>query len=408
MADRSRFSPLLMLLVLLVIGVLVGRAVLQYAGRGVDFQWDGTYLLLHGQNPYTATLAQQIIEARLLPVSALYFPSALALLIPYALFPYSVARWLWLLSNLGFTVGTIALLFPLFAGRRGGWREGVMFTLVVVGSAPWAIGIGIGQHAIFALFFLLLAMELARQGRQGWAGIALAIAAFKYVLVLPIALYFLYKRWYRPLWIVLGVHLGLHLWAAYRLGVSPIELFVAPLRLSALTHTLGGYLDLIALQRYAGYLFPALSGGVEWWGIGSTAILGLLLVATVWKRNPNESLYLTTLCWVGMIALYHPHYDLVVLVIPLFLLLYRKADFDPATRTLGLAGIGAVYFLNRITTGFITILPADIAAVVARVVLFTLYAIYYGVAIRLVVVLFRHTKSFGGSRSLLSSSQGGA
>jgi hypothetical protein len=406
MPRSTPFRTILTYLGVAVLAVLVGRAVLQYGQRGVDFQWDAAYLLLHGQNPYTATIEQQVVEPRLLPISALYFPSALALLIPYALLPYEVARWVWLLSNLGFTAGSVYLLFPIFLGRRGAWHEWVVMVLLLVGSSPWATGMGIGQHAMFALFFFLLAFWFAIHHRHGWAGVALAVAALKYVLVVPLALYFVYKKWYRAVAVALAIHLGLHIWASFHLRVSPLELLMQPIALSQLTHNLGGYVDLIALQRYMGYLIPALADGLSWWGIGSLIILGVLTGGAVWRRNRNDSLYLVTLCWLGLIALYHPLYDLVILVIPLFLLLYRPKDFDPASRTLGLVGIGALFFLNRFITVAVTLIPPDVAAGLARVVLILLFGIYYAVAVRWVVVLLT-TDTFKESNPLFTSSQGG-
>jgi hypothetical protein len=129
---------------------------------------------------------------------------------------------------------------------------------------------------------------------------------------------------------------------------------------------------------------------------------------TLFRRPANEVLLLTTLCSVALIPLYHPHYDLVVLLIPLFLLLYRKAAFDPLTRWIGVVGIGAVFFLNRLTTLVITVLPSDMAALTARVVLFVLFGLYYAVAIRLLLVVGTTTSNNEGKLPLVSSSQGGA
>lgn len=400
--------PLINTLLVVVIALLVGRATLQYGQRGVDFQWDGAYLLLKGENPYTATINQQVVEARLLPISALYFPSALALLIPYALLPYETARWVWLLSNVGFTLGIVFLLFPLFLGRRGQWHELLVVGFLFVSSAPWAIGVGIGQHALFSLFFFLIAVWCAQHQKHGWAGVALAMAGFKYLLIAPLTLYFVHQKWYRAIGIALGVHLGLHLWIAYRLGVSPVVLLIQPIELSQLTHPLGGYLDLMALQRYLGYLIPGVTTNGVWWSIGSVVLLGVVGGVVLVKRPSNNVLLLTTLCWVALIPLYHPHYDLVVLVIPLFLLLYRKAAFDPLTRRMGLVGIGAVFYLNRLTTLILTVLPLDIAALTARVVLFVLFGLYYAVAIRLLLVVGTSATDQEGKFPLVLSSQGGA
>ncbi len=401
-----RIRPVVAVILLVILGLFIGRAVLQYGQRGVDFQWDAAHLLLAGQNPYTATMNQEVVETQLLPVSALYFPSALALLTPYALMPYALARWAWLLSNIGFTAGIVLLLFPLFRGRSGEWPELVMMGFLFVSSAPWAIGMGIGQHALFSVFFFLLAMWCSQHERQGWAGVALAVASFKYLLIALPILYFVNLKQYRAVGIAVGIHATLHLWLSYWLGESPLALILQPLALSRLTHPLGGYLDLMALQRYLEYIIP---GAVHdlWWGIGSLLLLGVIGGVTLFKETRNGVLLLTTLCWLTLIPFYHPHYDLVVLVIPLFLLLYRKAAFDPMTRGMGLLGIGAIFYLNRLTTIAIVVLPPVGAAVTARFMLFVLFGIYYAVAIRLLWVIATSNVQ-DENHPLFKSSQGGA
>jgi len=376
--NSPRLRPYLRVLFTLVIVVAGGRTVLQSYRMGMDFQWDATYLLLQGVNPYTATAEGIIVEPQLFPLLVPYLPSTLLLLTPYALVPYEIARHLWIGSNVVFTFGTVFLLFPVFLDRRGTVNEVLSLVAIWVISTPWSTGMSLGQHTLFALFFFVVALYFGKKQRAGWAGIFLAFAWLKYVVTFPLALYFVHKRWTRALGIAIGVHLLLHGIAAFLLQESSWELFLQPLRVAPIMLERGGFLDLTAVQRLVVFLFPEFRVWVV--GLYTFAVVGaILLVFIAYHAAPQYETYvLTILCMATLILLYSINYDFVILILPLFFLLYKDIKPLPQSGHILLAlAIGGVFYVTRITNIVVGVTPIAVATVIAQVTLLSLVTLYY-------------------------------
>lgn len=375
------------LVVILMVG---GRTVLQAYRMGMDFQWDATYLLLQGVNPYLATAEQQLVESSLYPVLAPYVPSALLLLTPYAVLPYEVARHLWIGSNLLFSVGTVIVLFPTFLGRHGTVDEVIGLIALWVISTPWGTTVSLGQHSLYALFFFVLALYFGKQGRMRWAGLFLALSWLKYAVTLPLSLYFLYKQWHRPPFIAVGLHIGLHGIAMLLLSESPLQLLLQPFQVAPIMLEQGGFLDLTALQRYLIFLVPGVGSATSW--LYGLTILGIVWLIILVRRAASdyEMFVLTTLSMVTLILLYSINYDFVILILPLFFLIYR--GIPPLSRieqwVIAAALIG-VFYVTRVTNLIVATVPATTARVIAQTTLLALIALYYGA----VFLLFIRSRS---------------
>ncbi len=189
--------------IILVMGTALG--VTEQAS--LDFQWDAARVLLHRANPYALALNGQ--DPQLLPDVFVpnQFPSALMLLWGYAVFPWAIAKVLWVFSNLGFSITILLLLCRLYAPTLSAATTLFAGALWVSGYV-WRLHMGLGQHTLFSLCFFLLALFALRQKREGWAGVWLAIALFKYTTVLPLCLLFLYRRAWKPLAVASAIQGG--------------------------------------------------------------------------------------------------------------------------------------------------------------------------------------------------------
>ncbi|MEO7503895.1 MAG: glycosyltransferase 87 family protein [Sphingomicrobium sp.] len=278
-------------------------------------------ILLHA-NPYRADIGRALAQVAAGPASglapdvnpypaiALQAPSVLALLWPLVPLSWPAARLVWLIANLGFTAGTLALACRRYLPDRSRWTYAALASLLLI-SFPWRVVIGNGQHVMAALFFFLLAAELADRGHRAWAGVALAASFVKYSVSLFLLPLLVAKRQCGPLVVAITIHGLATLAIAVRLHENPLALLGQALAASR-TQLPSGYVDLFALAHAVG--LPALVAGV------TAAALAAASVGVAAARRLPEPALLTLLCLLSLVAVYHRLYDLVVLVIPLIIL----------------------------------------------------------------------------------------
>ncbi len=281
----------------------------------MDFQWDSARVLLEQKNPYEMVLSHQTVDSDSYmphPLSPNQFPSCLMLLWPYALFSWPIAKWLWLGSNLVFTALSLFALFKVFLKNQSPFVYLVISCLFLM-STPWRNLVGNGQHTMFSLCFFSLAL-LVLDKKPVLSGVFLALSFFKYATIIPLAIYFIYKRRFQPLFVAVGIHLCLHLFAAYWINANPIDLIKEPLMCSSGLLT-DGYIDFFSLcaqmDSHIPALIPAFLSGI------------LLLAATLvcfLNRKSNDLLVLTVLGFISVLVIYHRAYDLVIVIFPLILL----------------------------------------------------------------------------------------
>ena len=126
----------------------------------------------------------------------IYLPTTLPLYSPVGVFPWTVARSVWV------GLGTVSLLVCVagimqLAGVRWGSTPGLGLMALSLALAPVHTAFGLGQVSVIALGSLMAAVMLEQRGRAGWAGLFYGLATIAKVQIgLPFVLYVLWRqRW---------------------------------------------------------------------------------------------------------------------------------------------------------------------------------------------------------------------
>jgi hypothetical protein len=196
---------LLLLTICLVLWVQMARETL---GRFDQIGWDYLSLYtagsmaLHGQGPAIYDVdAQGLWQAALLfprhyPGNTLPFrnaPTILPLLIPFALAPLGLSYFLWLAVSAAVALGCFLLLQKHL---HLDWRDRLTLLLAFLSFYPVSFHLWQGQTGLFVLLGFTVAYVLWRQGREFWAGAALALCSIKPTLLFLLLLVLVVKgRW---------------------------------------------------------------------------------------------------------------------------------------------------------------------------------------------------------------------
>lgn len=301
-----------------------------------DFQWDAAKLLVQGENPYQASM--EGVRSEYGRVQANQFPSLLLLLFPYTLLSGSVAKIVWLISNLLFLLG-ICILFRKTYWKQYEKKEFFLFVLLLIASAPIRSQIWLGQHTLFSFFFFLLARFLDEKDRVIGTAIALSVSYFKYSITAPLMLIFLFRKHYKPVIISIVLHIVATLGAGLWLRENPISLLIQPLRVSILQSS-RGVLDIGTL--FGKIFAPA--------GLAATLIIFIgMIFWVVFTKNKNENAVVAILVMLSLIFMYHRKYDFFVFVVPASYILIEKAKESGGKRLIleqicaGIFVIGIVF-----------------------------------------------------------------
>lgn len=310
----------LWIIVYTVLGVMAAISLVQGVRNAAmysqDFQWDAAKALTMKVNPYvesmepTGILEPYGYEEYFNQMEANQFPSLLWLLFPFTLLPPIEARYIWLIVNLLLTGGIGILLKKTYFKETDNRIYMLLFLLMLAGT-PWRNQIGVGQHTIFSFFFFLLAVWLAEKRAEKknivfFLGVvvSLSICFFKYTLTAPLVLYFIYKRWYQPLWTAIAIHGILTVFSAFWLGENIANMIIQPLKVSSALVSEGG-IDLGA----------ALGGSSLSFVIGGIVFILLFGMMIGIRQEENESVISMLVLW-ALIITYHRTYDFFVLILP--------------------------------------------------------------------------------------------
>lgn len=307
--NRIKVVACIVLLILAIISL--GLGIRKSIHSSTDFQWDSVKVLSHRVDPYIASgdptnEYYSMYEEYYDHLEANQFPSLLWLLIPYTVFGPETAKVAWMLSNLFFLTGLVIVL------RKTIWKkmESIDFLLVslaLLASSPIRNQIFLGQHSIFAVFFVFLAIYFINTNEM-LSGVMLAISYFKYSLTAPVMLFFLYKKKWKPIVVSGIVHIVLSVFSAIWLHRNIIDMMLAPVK-QASWLTSSGFADAVAVLSMAG-----IRGSV-----GTIITVVVFLALAIWcltTKNKNEYQILIILILWSLIFMYHRKYDYFVLIIP--------------------------------------------------------------------------------------------
>ena len=312
--------------------------------REFDFQWDPAKLLMMGDNPYVYSL-----EHRAIPYSgfmekyidANQLPSCLLLLAPWTFLPQLLANQVWDVCNLVFTGVFLLYVYKTFFDGTNAKRNFWVVPLLLLAGMPWRMLIGNGQHLMFSLAFFMPAYYYARMGKYGVSGVLLALSAFKYTTIVPLAFVFVVCRWWKPIVIAVAFHVVATLGCAFWLNESPIVLIVQSLQVGTLL-TAQGLCDPASFAREIGANDTKMwaSVGYVFWGMG--------LVGIACLRCQKGLLVLSVLSLVANVMFYHRAYDFVVLIFPLcYVLTEGKSRMMSVISWLVALNITWIFFLDK-------------------------------------------------------------
>lgn len=315
---------------LLLTIVSLGMGIKKSIYCSTDFQWDSVKVLSMKVDPYVASgdptnEYYSMYEEYYDRLEANQFPSLLWLLIPYTIFEPDIAKVVWMLSNLIFLGGTIIVL------RKTIWKkmEHIDFLLVVLAllaSSPIRNQIFLGQHSIFSIFFVFLAIYFMNKN-ETLSGIMLAVSYFKYSLTAPIMLFFLYKKKWKPVIVSGVIHVVLSLFSAIWLQRNVFDMMLAPVRQASWLSS-SGFADVAAILSMFGFK-----------GLAGTIITVVVFIAlAIWcltTKNTNEYQVLIVLIMWSLIFMYHRKYDYFVLIIPFAAAISSELGINYSNKNVG-------------------------------------------------------------------------
>ncbi len=327
--------------------------------REFDFQWDPAKLLMMGDNPYLYSLEHKAIpyEGFMRPfVDANQVPSCLLLLLPFTFLPQLLANQVWDVCNLVFTVVFLVYLYRSFFKDKPVADKFVWVALVFLSSTPLRTLIGCGQHLMFSLAFFMPAYYYATKERWQVSGVLLALSAFKYTTIAPLAFIFVFRRWWRPLVTAAVLHVVATIGCGLYLHESPLTLVLQSLQVGAgLTGT--GICDIASLIHELGFEH------VTSWAIGGYVLWGILLLGLTFAKKRDDLLTLSLLSVLSNVMFYHRDYDLVTLIFPFAYLVSNAGRTSPSFKLLkwiSIAEIAWRFYGSRIALGLdMNFLPPD-------------------------------------------------
>jgi hypothetical protein len=256
------------------------------------------------------------------PADTMHPPYELAIYASLALMKFRMAYPFWWGCNL-----VLLLLATFLLWRNVPCLQSRYPYLLILAATffPVLVALVQGQNSVLLLFLLTLTFHLLGRNRHFWAGFALSMGMFKFVLVIPILLWLVLEKRWKSIAGFLSGYASLLLAAAWLVGFRGLEAYV---RLVA------GYAKTAPEKAGTESIMPNLRGMVHAIGAGVApetllVVITLLLSLTLlfWvdlRRTKQTSLSMRFSMQVLLAALisYHlyPH-DAAVLVLPWLLFL---------------------------------------------------------------------------------------
>jgi hypothetical protein len=319
--NRRGRRAVLLLAVVAMLAVLWRQSTDRYfSGYGAvgsdDFvqYWAAGRLVLRGENPYDPEALFATEQAVGMPrpeaIRMWNPPWTLAVVLPVAALPFSVAIATWLLFQVGLLLGSGMLLWAFYAPGDGRHWIGALLATAFV---PGWYALYAGQISPWLLAGAVLFLWSQRRGLDLLAGAGLALLMIKPHVT--------YLFWFSALWWIWQTRRWRVLtgWLAALAGATAVGMLFAPGILADYlvaaskppldwaTPTLGGWLRLLlGIERRWLQFLPSVLGGVAW-------------LAWLWRRQGPwhwESLAGPLLLVSVPTAVYGWSYDTLVLLVP--------------------------------------------------------------------------------------------
>ena len=225
--------------------------------------WSASRLAWQGRNPCAPanmlSLQQQHVDPQLqAPLMAWNPPSLWVSMLPLAWLPFEIARYVWLLANIGMTYATCILLLKIFVPGSSIRTQAIFIALASL-FVPTLTVIQIGQVTLLVLLGLVGAVYLIKHDRWFWAGAFLCLTSVKphlVTLTVPylIAYAIIRKEW-RFVWGLLStsVFCVLTLFALRPEWIQDYSAYFSNPPSNWLTPTLGGLLQQVGISGWPQY-----------------------------------------------------------------------------------------------------------------------------------------------------------
>lgn len=357
------FFLLLLIIKLLTNARIAVSEALRYPSGSADFQWDSAKLFIMRLNPYKQTLFNlysdvgQQFKLYYGDVVCNQLPSALCMLIPWTIFGPVSAKLAWLISNCIFIV-VIAVGFNIVIFKDLSTVDKIIWNMVWISSIPLLITIEMGQHLPFSIAGFILSVVFAEKAYTSsdsekahnvknlmllLSGCFLAISYFKYTVTFITLIFFIYKRYWKPVVISGLIHIGLTVFSSFWIKAGVFEMVKDSLMISSSTG-MGSKYDLMAL----------IGNGI-FYKLTVVLLMVFLLYLAFKRKKTEDERYMALLFSFSLILVYHRSYDFFVMIVPAFSLFTHLIKNSRMMKIpekvyifLTLFGIWIIFFYNTI------------------------------------------------------------
>jgi len=251
----------------------------------------------------------------------------LVVMAPVAVFPWKVAKVIWLLLLLVSFAATV-WAFVRTLGRSQNEVRVLILVAACLALAPFHTGIANGNTSILVIALCALAIGAAFEGHDITAGLLFGFAcSIKPQLGAFLVLFYLVRRRWRLFTVAVGCTVSLNLIAALHLRIrgavwlqdylNNAKGFVTSNNIDSFTSDNPGRFTLINLQ-VPFFSLTQNSHHANLWAFVVTGLLvGGWLFYVLKRKESLELLSLATIATIALLPVYHRFYDAGLLVIPL-------------------------------------------------------------------------------------------
>ncbi len=327
-------------LIMIVAGALVSRAAFQEWGHDFAPQYVSAWMLREGKNPYDFAVQNDGYIRHVGSVTTwanFYPPSAAVAALPATLLPYPVARELWFVATFAIMLVGLWRFMAVFMPK---WdtslRVLVLGLICSAATTRWAFKVAQPGPVVLGLFAVFLAELKQRRSALATACGALIVCA-KVTFGIPFFLIALALRRIGMVGVMLGVCIVLNVIGLFGMGGPAIipdyranlAQFERPDELN--------YPDPRGSNSLARTDWPYLLNAIDPSNFARSNLIGhvLTLAVTAWlaaeawrlRHRLSEANVLLALAAavapLSMLAVYHHHYDMGILLLPVLFYLGR-------------------------------------------------------------------------------------